>query len=402
MSVETKVTGDPSNISTAPSRKRRRLIPRFRLRTLFVATVLMSLLLGWYGRHVYRVRQERAAAEALRRVGAQLTMPTFEYAGATLPADLYGWFPWFYVEEHTSVSLDSADGASDADLAHASRLPGLTWIRLTGADFTDQGLRNADDFRSLSSLCLESSSVTGDGLAAFGGRKRLAFLEFNGSASGKSARIFERIDALPNLTTVRTWREPLTVEGMRATAKLEHLTRLDAYDVPRIESGALGELAKARRLEQLRLLPLPNRPLGDEALVAVSGIESVQVLAISCSQATDSGFAKLVALPNLRELHVLCPNVTDAGVEALAGVKTLEQITMSHYALTDRSLHSLRGLPNLAKVVLPGGVSREAAQRFANDRPQCAVWYPHPGSWHIRLEPEIADEAKTLDGDSVD
>lgn len=389
-------------VESRPAPKRRRLLPRFRLRTLFVAGVLMSLALGWYGRHVYRVRQERAAAEALRQVGAQLTMPTFEYAGMTLPADLYGWFPWFYVEQHTSVSLDSADGATDADLAHASRLRGLSWIRLTGAEFTDQGLRNAGDFSSLSSLCFEATSVTGDGLAEFEGRERVAFLEFNGSASGKSAKIFECVDSMRNLTTVRTWREPLTVEGMRAIAKLEHLERLHAFDVPWIEPGALDELANAPRLERLHVLPLPNRPLGDEALVTVSGIESVQVLAIACSQATDFGFAKLVALPNLRELHVLCPNVTDAGIEALAEVKTLEQITMSDYALTDRSLDSLRGLPNLTKVVLPGGVSREAAQRFANDRSQCEVWYPDPRGWHIRLEPQTAGESTASEGEPVD
>jgi hypothetical protein len=53
----------------------------------------------------------------------------------------------------------------------------------------------------------------------------------------------------------------------------------------------------------------------------------------------------------------------------------------------------LRDLPNLQKVVLPGGVSREAAQRFANDRPDCEVWYPLPSGWDECLEPQLEGEA---------
>lgn len=394
MSVPSDAPSDATDVpAVAPKdriRKRRRLIPRFRLRTLFVAGVLMSLLLGWYGRHVYRVRQERAAAEALRQVGAGLTMPTFEYAGATFPADLYGWFPWFYREDHTSVTLDSADGATDADLKHASELPRLNTLRLTGKEFTDKGLRQAGEFRSLSGLYFEATSVTGDGLASFEGRERLIFLEFVAtSASGRSANIFERVEAMPNLTTVRTWREPITVEGMQATAKLDRLDRMHAFDVPRIERGALDELAKAPRLEELRLHSLPRVSSGDEELAAVCRIESLRVLAMTCPQATDAGFARLADLPNLHEVQVIAPNVTEAGARTLAQIETLERV-MLPASSTDATLESLRALPNLEWVYLPAGVSREAAQRFANDHPDCEVIRNVPGFPNERYSAEPA------------
>ncbi|HEV7279489.1 MAG TPA: hypothetical protein VGN57_04680 [Pirellulaceae bacterium] len=397
MTVAAELAQEQGAVSKPSVKRRRSLIPRFRLRTLFVAAVLMSLLLGWYGRHVYRVRQERAAAEALRRVGAQLAMPTFEYAGVTLPADLYGWFPWFYMEEHTSVTLDSADGATDADLAHANDLRDLSWLRLRGAEFTDEGLREGGDFRSLSYVSLQATSVTGAGLAALEGRERLTFLEYITSASGRSADIFERIDAMPNLRSVRTWREPLTVEGMRATTSLDHLERLHAFDVPRVAPGALDELAKAPRLEQLHVLTLPNRPLGDNELLAVCRIKSLQALAMSCPLATDAGFAHIADLSNLRNLHVTCPNVTDAGFEAIAEIETLEWVTID-YAVTDAAFDTLRGLPNLRQVNLPASVSREGAQRFANERPDCIVIRSDAANLNERISPENANAPKAPGG----
>jgi hypothetical protein len=381
-----------------PARERRRLIPRFRLRTLFVATVLMSLLLGWYGRHVYRVRQERAAAEALRQVGAGLTMPTFDYAGATLPADLYGWFPWFYVEEHTSVSLDSMDGASDADTQHLARLRGLRTIRLIGDGFTDEALRGAADARSLDYLVLEGTSITGQGLTELTGHERLRALHFGPSALPRGAHILESVDTLPNLTNVMTIGEPLTVEGMRALAKIEHLERFRAHNVPWIEPGALDELANSPRLNDLQIYTLPACVLGDPEFAALCEVETLERLALTGPQATDAGFARIADLPNLREVHVIAPNVTEAGARTLAQMKTLERVALPGSS-TDATLESLSALPKLEYVYLPAGVSREAAQRFANDHPDCEVIRNDPGFPFERYSAEPAVEGEQVGGE---
>jgi hypothetical protein len=388
-------------VETRSASKRRRLLPRFRLRTLFVAGVLMSLALGWYGRHVYRVRQERAAAEALRQVGAKLTMPTFEYAGMTLPADLYGWFPWFYVEEHTSVTLDSADGATDADLQHLGTLRGLTSLWLRGDGFSDEALRRAGDAKSIQDLNLLETSITGETFAEFGSRGQVSSLHFESTSLREPEGILEQIDAFPNLTYLQIRGEPLTVEGMRATAKLKKLRRLIVHDPPEFEPGAFDELSTASNLEEFSIQTFSALPIGDEEFSAICRIKSLRTLALSAPQLTDAGFAKAADLPHLRELYVVgCPNVTDVGAKALAKIKTLERVSISNYSVTDEALDSLRELPNLKTIDIPPALSREAAQRFANDRPECEVWYPDPGTFATRLVPD--GETRASDGEPVD
>jgi hypothetical protein len=389
MSVEFDATDDQADVLRQPVRKRRRLSPRFRLRTLFVAAVLMSLLLGWYGRHVYRVRQERAAAERLRQVGAQLSIATFEYGGMTLPADLYGWFPWFYVEEHTVVALDSAKGATDADLQHLGRLRGLTSLWLRGDGFTDEALRRARDAKSIQDLTLLETSITGETFAEFGSRERLISLYVDSTALPEPTHVLERIEALPNLAYLQTRGVPLTVEGMRATAKLQELRRLIVHDPPAFEPAAFSELSKVSELEELSIQTWSPLPIGDEEFAAICQIKSLRMLALSAPQLTDAGFAHVADLPDLRELYVIgCPNVTDAGAKALAKIRTLEQVSISSYSVTDEVFNSLSELPNLKSIDVPPALSRKAAQRFAKDHPGCEVWYPDPYTLSTRLVPQ--------------
>ncbi|HEV7279490.1 MAG TPA: hypothetical protein VGN57_04685 [Pirellulaceae bacterium] len=391
MSVESDVTDDQADVLREPVRKRRRLIPQFRLRTLFVAAVLMSLLLGWYGRHVYRVRQERAAAEELRRVGAQLSTATFEYGGMTLPADLYGLLPWFYVEEHTFVALDSAKGASDEDTRYLGGLRGVRSLMLKGDGFTDEALRSLGPVPSLDLLYLQETRITGEGLADLAARDQVTQLRcFSGSPTEPS-RILDRIDALPNLSILLVSQEPLTVEGMRATASLQNLFSFNAQRVTSAEPGAFAELARAPRLRELQVESFPVAPFGDEELSALCEIESLESLALPGHQVTDAGFARLADLPKLRALFIRCPKVTDEGAKTLAEIATLEQVALN-YAVTDAALVPLRDLPNLAQVFLPISVSREGAQRFANDRPECEVWHSDPGSSTRRLEPQLKED----------
>lgn len=393
MSAAVEPSEERRDVSEASVRNRRRLIPRFRLRTLFVGAVLMSLLLGWYGRHVYRVRQERAAAERLRQVGAKLAMPTFDYAGATLPADLYGWFPWFYVDEHTSVTLDSLDGATDADTQHLAQLRGLQTVRLSGEGFTDEALRGAADVKSLDYLVLELTSVTGEGFAELAGHERLRALKIGPSARPRGDRVFEHVDHLSNLEMLYATGENLTVEGMRAVAKLERLERFYADGVSWIEPDALDELANSPSLQDLRIVMVPPGNLGDRELAALCEIETLERLAVTADRATDAGFANLAKLSRLRELHVIAPDVTAAGARTLAQFKTLERVALPD-ASTDATLDALRALPKLEHVYLPAGVSREAAQRFANEHPECEVIRNDPAYPFERYTAESAGEAE--------
>jgi hypothetical protein len=90
-------------------------------------------------------------------------------------------------------------------------------------------------------------------------------------------------------------------------------------------------------------------------------------------------------------MHVIAPNVTEAGARTLAQMRTLERISLPGSS-TDATLDSLRALPRLEHVYLPAGVSREAAQRFANDHPACEVIRNDPGFPFERYSAEADGE----------
>lgn len=318
--------------------RRRALLPRFGLRSLFVAALIFCLASAWFGRNLYRARQEDAAIERLKQAGATLRLPQEPQslvAPETLPdapnrsrvdravEAVLQAVGWTRRPQIGSVEL-VVDDPQEADeaLAALRSLPEVESLSLAGAGFDDDSLAILAVLPRVESLSLLNTGATGAGLARIYRPERLRTLILCEEDSTQT----KLLSGMSPLTEVRRlciesphiWREE--VAWIAALPRLESLTMRQPE--PILEQS-LADLAQATGLRTLEMRSPAGIPFDPEA-------------------------SKTIArLPNLESLWI--------------------------QSLRDDDVPLLAGAPRLKRLILYEAASPESAQRFSQSHPECEV-----------------------------
>ena len=174
--------------------------PWFRLRTLLIAVLVLSLPLSWCAVRMEKARRQRDVVEMIERMGGYVgydgrPIPAFcpKVTGKRKPTLLRGILGDDFFDTVVVVSFDNYPSASlmpatrrvdldDDDLRKVARLKHLQRIGLQGANVTDAGLEHLHGMTSLEHLdLLNNMRVTDAGIEHLGGLINLRWLSLEGT-----------------------------------------------------------------------------------------------------------------------------------------------------------------------------------------------------------------------------
>ncbi|PQO28705.1 hypothetical protein [Blastopirellula marina] len=259
----------------------RQLRFRFSLRGLFIFLLILSLPLGWLGRHIIRSRQETAFAASVSQAGGEVR---FDYnaAGPAFPADQPKG-PWL-LRQAFGQNLFSYVCSAD-----------LSRVKNPNAFETSLGQMATMDTLSL-------------------------------PAGPLSDELIESIARLPNLSELTLNGSSITPTQMRRLATDNSILALNL-------SGAAAADGVLKQLHHFRHLPNVTITAGattDQGLKALSQVDSIFTLEIRGMPAvTNSGFRYLTRLPNLRALQISGTQITEDCVSDLAQMTQLQLAEIS-------------------------------------------------------------------------
>ena len=175
-------------IMTTPSLKRRSRWYQFRLRTLLIGVLLVSLPLSWFACRMQKARKQREAVEAIQEAGGMIT---YSYRVKSMNPSVPKWacaivgddffFDVWAVESYTErfsddeavyltrltkleVLLLADTQITDAGLEHLKGLSNLETLYLIRAQITDAGLEHLEGITNLKELYLYGTQVTDEGV----------------------------------------------------------------------------------------------------------------------------------------------------------------------------------------------------------------------------------------------
>jgi len=156
----------------------------------------------------------------------------------------------------------------------------------------------------------------------------------------------------PNVETLNLNSCNVSVEGLSALKRMDHLRNLSLCFCEQMSEDVLHEVAKLKQLKKLKLCWNQNLPLqGIEQLVALTELERLD---ISHSNITDAELKYIAKMKGLISLNFEdCPGVTDKGIKFLRGMESLKTLNLSSCRLTDEGLlRVIEFFPNLTTLEL--------------------------------------------------
>ena len=162
--------------------KRRRWF-QFRLRTLLIAIVVLSLPLSWFAMRMKRVRRQRQAVATIERLGGYVQ---YEEGQVATPATAGGvsqaCWSWLRSMLGDDFLFDVVEVAylppefGDKDVACLKGLVNLGRLALIGTGISDAGLEHLQGMTSLEALLLDGTAITDAGLKYLEGLTNLEAL----------------------------------------------------------------------------------------------------------------------------------------------------------------------------------------------------------------------------------
>lgn len=200
---------------------------QFRLRTLLVAVLVLSLPLSWFAVRLERARKQRMIVKMIEeRGGEALYEYFFDPAGCKEPPLGLGKLLGedFFWEIHAINGRDS--DISDADLMQIGELTCLQGLRLAGTTVTDDGLERLCHLTKLRYLDIGGTVVTDAGVKHLKTLRDLRVLNLSRTQVTDAG--------LPHLTSLPL--ETLSVGWTQVTdAGLEYIGRMSS-----VQSLTLG------------------------------------------------------------------------------------------------------------------------------------------------------------------
>ena len=141
---------------------------QFRLRTLLIVVLVLSLPLSWFGARLRKARRQRETVEEIRQAGSTAHYD-WERMGGMKPSHsrLHSFLGDDFFEKVVRVDLDGTHVfVTDTMLKHLDlrRLPYLQDLRFWNTQVTDGGLQHLEDLTGLRSLHLCGTQITDVGM----------------------------------------------------------------------------------------------------------------------------------------------------------------------------------------------------------------------------------------------
>lgn len=269
-----------SSTEVAP-RPRRRWF-QFRLRTLLIGVLLLSVCLAGYVWVRERARRQAKAVATLREMAVGVDYESDESARANEPS--FPWHRWDSVSDYLSRDYfedvvgvyENPFGPSDSrKFWNAVReLSALKTLALENDQVTPEDLRLLQNHSDLERLSMHNDRVSDEHLQEIGRLKGLRTLTVD-CLSGQQGKISHN--------------------GIDHLASLPHLRRLSLSGTTVDDRAALS-LARLDRLETLDLI---NTNLSDDGLAHLARLKNLATINVSGSQVTKAGSdAFQAAMPN--------------------------------------------------------------------------------------------------------
>jgi Leucine-rich repeat (LRR) protein len=303
-------------------RTRRPRLWRFSLATLLVLLTAFGL---WLGRIADRVHRQRAAVEAIRRVGGVAFYDwQFDAEGKMLrdpqppgPA----WLREFLGDDF--LANVEVVGLLNVGLGESEPPP---------VDFGDEDVHHLANLPHLRHLQLSGSRVTDDGLTSLGGLTRLEHLDFGGAPI--TGRGFAHLRRLKQLRKLWLCGSPIRDEHLTHLAASPELETLNLRET-QVSDAGMVHIAK---LEELRDLDLANTRLTDAGMIHVAKLPRLQLLCLAGTQITDASAPLFGSLEELTSIDVGGTCVGDETAARLARLPKIAGVYMTNTAITDAGL----------------------------------------------------------------
>jgi thiol-disulfide isomerase/thioredoxin/Leucine-rich repeat (LRR) protein len=204
----------------------------------------------------------------------------------------------------------NAKAPSVKQFSKLSRLKNLRALSVRMLPFDDQSLASLADLKSLTSLRLENTDVSGDGFHFLKDLPRLNKVDIY-IPEGIQPRLASLAE-LHHVNSLMVGIPELCVPDFAWLAKMPQLTRLQIIR-GLVDDRTAAHLAALKNVENLWL---DDALLSDDGLRPLLGLKNVVGLQVG-GFLTDKGILQLAALPQLESLQIGSDTVTDAGLQEL-------------------------------------------------------------------------------------
>lgn len=309
MSGETNIDTSPAS----PSRRRRSLLPRFRLPAAFVFAILFCFFFAWVRSNYVRMCEEEAAVEALLQVDAGIEFqwsPDLRIPVAEEPdlrdrsflkrlSRTLNLTPPPRIARVILRSDDPNDPKLLPALAGLRMFPDLWRVELHGSGFDDRTMAELAKIDSLTSLQLDRTRITGNGVALLAEHESFRSISIWDDPTGD---LLCGVLSLTNLTLISLSGSPIEKEDVETLASFPHLLQLFLADMR--FSGKPDILLPLERAESLLELSIQADKADEGAVVELPTLPKLEKL-----HARGVAFADLPSYPNLEEFDA--EGVTD-------------------------------------------------------------------------------------------
>lgn len=191
----------------------RRIVPRFRLRTLLIAVAIIGVGCALVGDRYVRGRREHAAVEAMQRTGVGIVFITYDYEVDASGRYLHRaepsapeWLRSFLGDEFFNhvVDFKSADVQDASVFRNLKDTPYLRMLYLVSPNLTDERLAYLAELNDLEHLDLAGCPVTDEGI--------------------------KKLSALKKLSRLRLYNTRVTLAGRAALRQLMPQTAITLYE----------------------------------------------------------------------------------------------------------------------------------------------------------------------------
>jgi hypothetical protein len=425
----------PIAASSSPSKRRWR--PRYGLRTLLVAMVVLGIGLAYFANLWRRVQHQRQVVAKLEAAGGQVwyshEFPSQELLKGTMEVE----FASVRYSETDDGRRKRTRTTSAGTVTEIETPPGPKEIRMALGDDVFAEVETVSFFWEFDApggvdprLLLElpelkvvvpsGPQVNDEWLNCIVQVPQLRVLSLAGGEQGKvsagSLKHLSRSSQLESLSLSGSWVQDETVKGI---APLRQLRSLQFAAIPNVTSvlfAQLDDLTELRdlviiraerigdenaqhlsRLENLQTLWLIDTSISDATLLHVSQLTRLQWLNLSQSNVGDPGMEYLARLPNLQRLTLahtyvgdqgLLPltrlsqlrhlnlggaSITDDGLPVIGRMKQLESLELYPSFVSDDGLPHLRTLTNLKELSVGPHITKEAADELRQALPNCEI-----------------------------
>ena len=216
---------------------------QYRLRSLLILMVLVSIGMSWFAVKMQRARRQKAAVEAIRKLKETVEYEWESRSSSKTERPGPAWLRSLLGDDFLAavVMVDLYRSATDGDLEHLEGLAQLRELHLSDTEVTDTGLTHLKGLTQLRMLDLVFTEVTDTGLAHLEGLSQLQSLYLLGTK--------------------------VTDTGL---AHLKGLTQLQSLDLGSTQVGDAG-LAQLKGLTQLGKLNLVGTKVTDTGLAQPGG-----------------------------------------------------------------------------------------------------------------------------------